>query len=263
MVTRSAGTASAVAVLLVLGGCGDDAPAVSPTATVTTSVDTTSSETSSSQASSAVFEEVEFSARDGEMRKGRLFGNGSSAIVLSHMGNPGNSQDDWVQMASEFAERGYQVLTYDRRPELSDGWLDVLGAVAYVRDRGAELVVAGGASIGAMASMRAAEELEAGISGVIWLAGVLSNSGYLFEEADVSKVACPVLIISAEDDSYGADDDAKELHTWLPQTSELVMIDSFRHGTNIFDDGGSNASTLREAMVEFVERVVTAPLAPC
>jgi hypothetical protein len=41
----------------------------------------------------------------------------------------------------------------------------------------------------------------------------------------------------------------------LAPTSELLFIDSDRHGTDILTEGGPNARTLNRAMLAFVEGV--------
>jgi hypothetical protein len=93
------------------------------------------------------------------------------------MGRPRDSQDDWVSFAGELAKNGYQALTYERGA-FGDAWQDVHGAADYLRDNGAETVIAAGASLGAMASLYAAERPRSGLNGVIRLAGVLQNRSY-------------------------------------------------------------------------------------
>ncbi|WP_026928942.1 alpha/beta hydrolase [Glycomyces tenuis] len=210
------------------------------------------------------YTEVEFTAADGEQRSGRLFGSGETAVVLSHMGRAGDGQDDWLAFAEDLAEGGFQVLTYEGRGALSEAWNDVAGAVDHLREGGAEKVVAAGASIGAMASLHATVHSETEVNGVLWLAGVLNNSGYAFAEADVSGIACPVLIASGEDDSYGAGDDAAKLHEWTAGVSELVLVDSNRHGTDILiEEEAAVAEELHGAMTDFLGRVAEEPAAVC
>jgi pimeloyl-ACP methyl ester carboxylesterase len=236
--------AAAFAVLLASAACsGDDRPGETPAATASESTP------------EASFTDVEFTAADGEQRPARLFGSGDVAVVLSHMGDTRSSQEDWAPFAQQLAEAGYRVLTYDNRSELSESWNDVLGAVAHLRNDGAETVVVGGASIGAMASLRAAIEPESEINAVLWLAGVLNQSGYEFTEADVADLACPMLIASGSQDSYGAAEDAALLHEWTPDVSELLIVDSIRHGTDILaEDEPAVADELRQAMTDFLDR---------
>lgn len=235
--------AAAFAVLLASAACsGDDRPGETPSVPAGESTQ------------DASFTEVEFTAADGEQRPARVFGSGAAAVVLSHMGSAGSGQEDWAPFAQQLAEAGFQVLTYDNRADLSASWNDVLGAVDHLRNEGAETVIVGGASIGAMASLRAAIEPDAEINAVLWLAGVLNESGYAFTEADVSGLACPMLIASGSEDSYGAAEDAALLHEWTPDVSELLIVDSIRHGTDILaEDEPAVADELRQAMTDFLD----------
>jgi pimeloyl-ACP methyl ester carboxylesterase len=213
---------------------------------------------------------VRFEAIDGVELDGRLFGSGRTGIVLSHMGNPGDSQADWYGVAEVLAERGYVVLTYDRRgvcPGGIDGcssgndnygnaWKDVVGAIRLLTRRGAAEVLVGGASIGAMASLYAAEQPGVEVAGVIWVAGLDFASGYLFERADVRRVAVPTLFISATRDPFGAAESARRLHRWAISPTSLVLLRSREHGTDMLGDRADPevGDTLTRSIVQFVDR---------
>jgi len=106
------------------------------------------------------------------------------------MGRGGDNQADWFPLAAALASDGYTVLTFDRRGVCVDGiagcsegnpgyelaWRDVVGAVSFLEGRGFRRIFIGGASIGAMASLRAAEKLGDRVSGVIWVAGLRDAS---------------------------------------------------------------------------------------
>jgi pimeloyl-ACP methyl ester carboxylesterase len=179
------------------------------------------------------------------------------------MGRPGDSQDDWVAFAEQLADQGYRALTYERRVSLGEVWQDVLGAAEYLRANGAETVIVAGASIGAMASLYAAERPDSNLNGVIWLAGVLQNRGYYFQRTDVSKIACPLLFISGDHDIYGAADAARQLHKWATAPSELLIVHSPRHGTDILADGGPTAGKLTHAMLRFIQQVANGSDSTC
>jgi dienelactone hydrolase len=213
--------------------------------------------------SPAEYERVHFAAIDGRPVSGRLFGQGRVAVILSHMGRADDSQNDWAAFAGELANRGFQALTYQRRPTYGGIWKDVLGAARFLRRHGAMRIIVGGASIGAMASLRAAEEPTAALNGVIWLAGVLLGSGYYFRRGNVATVACPLLIISGDADTYGAGTDARRLHQWVTAPKQLLILDSFRHGTDIFQERGTNSRELTQAMLRFVEQVARTPAQQC
>lgn len=250
---RREAVGGAVVLALALAACaGSEVSGTSPTSTADASTSQPTVTNAPSALPSGEYQQIDFPSRNGSPKSGRLFGTGQVAVVLSHMGRPRDDQDDWASFAAELADGGYQVLTYDH--ENSEVWQDVLGAVDYLRDSGADTVIVGGASIGAMASLRAAEESGTDVDGIIWLAGVLHNSGYDFYQDDVAQVACPMLVISADRDSLGAADDARQLDGWSAD-SELHIIPSMSHGTDILADGGPAADQLEQAMLAFVDRI--------
>jgi hypothetical protein len=114
-----------VVLLLVLTGCTPGAPAAGPTPT-----------TSSPLA---------FVAEDGVLLQGKVYGAGSTAVVMSNMGD--NDPTLWEEFAPALAGEGYLVLTYSFRypprtrtftEAMARGTVpDLLGAVAYVRGLGA------------------------------------------------------------------------------------------------------------------------------
>jgi pimeloyl-ACP methyl ester carboxylesterase len=214
--------------------------------------------------STASYTKVRFTAEDGVRRSGRLFGDGDVGVVLSHMGRPEDGQGDWLPFAEQLANNGFRVLTYRGRDSLSESWRDVLGAVDRLRADGAKTVIAAGASIGAMASLNAAIQADSRINAVVWLAGVLSDSGYDFQRRDVSGLACPILIASGDRDSYGAYIDARRLHRWTANASELHLVDSDLHGTDILTaDDRDVAGELRRLMIGFMEAVADRTPAAC
>ncbi|RIQ21885.1 alpha/beta hydrolase [Jiangella rhizosphaerae] len=248
----------AVAVLLLalaLTGCaggdsagGDGSPSAAPVSTTPT----------------GPFREIEFTGGDDQPRQGRLFGPDDApvGVVLSHMGSNGDSQDDWMATAEALAERGHRVVTYQRLRPRFQVWQDVVGAVRYLRDHGAERVVVAGASLGAMASLHVALEPSPPTDAVVWVAGVLDSDGMDFEQATVAGLSCPALLITGDGDSYGATEDTRQLHAWLPG-SELLVLPTPRHGTDILADGGAPAEQLQTAILDFVDAVATGPASPC
>jgi pimeloyl-ACP methyl ester carboxylesterase len=213
---------------------------------------------------------LRFEAIDGVGLEGRLFGSGRTGVVLSYMGNPGDSQADWYGVAEVLAERGYTVLTYDRRgvcPGGIDGcssgndtywdaWQDVLGAVRFLTRKGVGEVFVGGASIGAMASLYAAEQPGVEVAGVIWVAGLAFASGYLFQRKDVRRVAVPTLFVSATRDPYAAAESARRLHRWANPPTSLVLLRSDEHGTDMLSDPADAevADALTRSIIRFVDR---------
>ena len=214
---------------------------------------------------------VSFRAADGVQLNGRLFGNGDVGIVLSHMGDPENNQADWFSFAQTLASGGFLVLTYDRRgvcpggsagcsegnDYAADAWKDVIGAVGFLKGKGAARVIAIGASIGAMESLRAAEEPDSRIDGLVWIAGVLSNGGYEFHQAEVARLSVPTLVISGAGDPIGAFVDAGILYRWLTGPKQLFLPESHRHGTDMFkaETDPAVVDSLRQTILSWLESI--------
>ena len=250
-----------------LAGCGDgsaDESAATPSARP--SVDDPALERVVELADES--EVVELTASDGVRLSGREFGSGSTTVVLSHMGSTGSSQEDWFPLAVRLAEDGYRVLTYNRRgvcsiafDECSEGpgrfdqnHLDVAGAAAYARETGAERVVLGGASIGAMASLQAVVDGLVEPEALVWLAGILDGE-YVFDQDDVRRLGpVPSLLVSTRDDSFGAGPDARRLRGWMGDSAELLLLPGGEHGTELIDSDASAAAgeLVTEAVVEFL-----------
>lgn len=242
-----------IAAAAACNGSGASSRTAGPTTTAPASSSIRPSQSASAQATEVMYREVEFTSRDGTLRSGHLYGEGSVAIVLSHMGRQRDRQEDWDGAARHLADRGYQVLTYTRQAAFGESWQEVLDAADYLRQQGgAERVVAGGASIGAMASLFAAEQPESQLVGVIWLAGVLHGSRYDFQEADVSQIACPMLMMSGAKDGYGGRNAAEQLYAWATAPKELLIVESGLHGTDILLEGGPQAAQLEEAIDGFL-----------
>ena len=132
---------------------------------------------------------VTFESRDGVTLEGRLFGDGSTGVVLSHM-QPAD-QRSWFAFANRLADQGYLVLTYDFRGYCPGGeggcsqgelqipaiWQDVLGAMDFIRSQGATTVALVGASMGGTASLVAAGQEGTDVAVVITLSAPIVDRG--------------------------------------------------------------------------------------
>ena len=234
-----------------ISASADASVAASPSATSTPGA---------SEAATHPYREITLELPNGDSREGRDYGDGEVGIVLTHMGGATDTQDDWTALAEELVAEGYRVVTFNHNA--SGVWVQVLAATNYLREQGATTIVVGGASLGAMASLRAAQEPGSGLHGVIWIAGVQLGSGYAFQEEDVGAVACPILFASATEDEHGAAEDAERLSGWAP-SADLLLVESDLHGTDILLEGGPAADQLRAAILDFLDRVTASPDATC
>jgi predicted alpha/beta-hydrolase family hydrolase len=261
---------------LVAGACGasGEEPAATSTGATATAESTPASPAEAAEVSSfptfsseeliAMSEPVRVRAAEGVRIAGRLFGAGDVGVVLSHMGDGDQSQ--WLEFAGQLAEEGYLVLTFDRRGSCpggelgcstgtddGDGWKDLAFLVDELRAAGAEHVVVGGASLGAMESLYALSQgLDA--DGLIWVAGIDLYNGVPVSE-QVGDVRVPKLFISGDADEEPADL-LEVFEADAPPPIEVVTLDTGEHGTDILAYAPvAVADEFRESVVGFLETI--------
>lgn len=188
---------------------------------------------------------VTFESRDGVRLEGRLFGHGSTAVVLSHM-RPAD-QRSWFAFASRLADQGYLVLTYDFRGycpggdggcsqgelQISAIWQDVLGAMDLVRSQGATTVALVGASMGGTASLVAAAQEGVDVAAVVTLSAPGSIEGLDADAALLQHVSANKLFIAGVGDAAAAAS-AEQFYEIAPPPKgppEIVPADD--HGTDL------------------------------
>jgi pimeloyl-ACP methyl ester carboxylesterase len=210
---------------------------------------------------------VTFPAGDGVRLAGRVFGPGSGrGVVLSHMGPEGFDQSAWWWMASLLADRGYSVLAFNFRGNCPGGIYgcsrgeanaldtvsDLRGAVAFLRSRGVESLVLGGASIGAMASLTEAGGGVPGLRGVVSLSGVELGGGFDIGPGVIRRIDVPTLFIAGRFDSEAAYA-ARRWGRAAAEPTETVIMETSAHGTDLFEDPRSSGHT-RRLILEFAAR---------
>jgi pimeloyl-ACP methyl ester carboxylesterase len=206
---------------------------------------------------------VAFAAADGVGLEGRLFGDGASAVVLSHM-RP-SDQTAWYRFANRLADAGYLVLTYDFRGYCPGGdggcsegerdvgamWQDVAGAVAFVRERGAADVSLVGASMGGTASLVAAAREGVDVRAVITLSAPASIEGLVADGPTLSTVTAGKLFIAGVGDAPAARD-AEDLYDLAPPPKRVEVVPADEHGTDLLT--GSQAEVVRRLIETYLEQ---------
>jgi pimeloyl-ACP methyl ester carboxylesterase len=192
---------------------------------------------------------VHFRSDDGAKLAGRLFGAGRTGVILSHMGPQGNDQSQWWRLAADLADEGYLVLTYNysgvcpRGPVLcSTGTTslaapapDLMGAIRFLGSRGADHLVLGGASMGAMASLKVAARPGVNVAAIVSLSGVrLPQTSYSLGQSTIRKIDEPKLFLAGKFD----DEAARAARRWLawagaPKAGRI--LDTGLHGTDMIN----------------------------
>ena len=189
-------------------------------------------------------EAITFASRDGVELQGRVFGRGTTAVVLSHM-LPAD-QRSWFDLAGRLAEEGYLVLTYDFRGycpggdggcsqgerDISAIWQDVLGAIDLVRERGADRVVLIGASMGGTASLVAAAQPGTDVDAVITLSAPSSIEGLVADGPLLQTISAGKLFVAGVGD-FAAAQAAQELYSISPPPKRVEIVPADDHGTDL------------------------------
>ena len=205
---------------------------------------------------------VTFTSSDGVELAGRLFGDGETALVLSHM-RPAD-QTSWFDFAQRLADQGYLVLTYNFRGYCPGGqagcsqgdqdiaaiWQDVLGAEDFVRSQGATNVALLGASMGGTASLVAAGQEGNEVEAVVTLSAPESIEGLAVDPEVLQQEQTHKLFIAGAFDAQAADS-AQHLYDISPPPKRVEIVPTDDHGTDL----------LNGARGEDVKRVIETYLA--
>ncbi|HEV2712632.1 MAG TPA: pectin acetylesterase-family hydrolase [Gaiellaceae bacterium] len=178
---------------------------------------------------------VRFAAADGARLVGVLLGAGPRVVVLAHQGGggaPGNLCA-WMPYARILRTAGYRVLVFDHRGFGSSPYvirrssrvdLDVIGAVKFVRSRGATQVILGGASLGGAAVVAAGAAIKPSVNGVFTV-----GATHTYESVDAlaaaRRLTAPVLFVAAARDDAGRfAEEAREMYEASPSSDKRVVI---------------------------------------
>ena len=211
---------------------------------------------------------VHFRSPDGAKLAGRLFGDGTTGVILSHMGPGGNDQSQWWVMAYMLARRGYRVLTYDYSgvcpggdagcskgvTSIQEPAPNLVGAIRFVRGLGATRVVVGGASMGAMASLKVAATPGADVAAVLSLSGVQLFSGpYALGRHVIGRIRAPKLFLAGEFDHEAADA-ARNWIKWSAPPKDGDILDTGLHGTDMINLASGQDADIPGIVIRRIER---------
>jgi pimeloyl-ACP methyl ester carboxylesterase len=184
---------------------------------------------------------VSFPTRDGGLIFADQYGSGQRGVVLAHGGR--FNKESWVEQARALEAAGFRVLAIDFRgygesrgpgqddPFTAPLYLDVLAAVTYLRQTGANTVSVVGASMGGSA---AAEAVAAALPNQIDRLVLLGSDAGNAPENLVGRK----LFITARDDTtaHGVPRlvRIRQHYDQAPRPKELVVLDGAAHAQFIF-----------------------------
>jgi dienelactone hydrolase len=205
---------------------------------------------------------VTFTTTDGVILHGTFYGRGTTAVILSEMG--AQQEDTWAGFAQSIAAQGYLAFTYDFRywvtktrvdAALRDKAADDLrAAIAFVRAQGADRVVLVGASLGALATIKVADEVDP--TAVVILSAPMRLIEGLpsleVKAADIEAIQAPKLFIAAERDQQGFTADIQKMFEAASDPKSLQLYSGTAHGTDLFS--AEHAADLTQRLIDFIEQ---------
>jgi pimeloyl-ACP methyl ester carboxylesterase len=183
---------------------------------------------------------VQFTAQDGGVIHGDLYGSGPRGVVLAHGGR--FNKGSWTSQARALAQAGFSVLAFDFRgygeskgPGHQDIFtaplhLDVLAAVQYLRETGATTVSAVGGSLGGGAAASAVASAPGRIERLVLLGAT--------PDVLPETLTLPKLYIMARDDTSGDGPRLPALQAHVaraPEPKELIVLDGSAHAQFLFE----------------------------
>jgi pimeloyl-ACP methyl ester carboxylesterase len=202
---------------------------------------------------------VSFPTTDGGVVYAEDSGDGGHAVVLAHGGR--FTKESWREQARALVAAGLRTLAIDFRgrgrsrggpgAEADDDQthLDVLAAVAYLRDSGAERISLVGASFGGWAVARASAELPAGeIDAVV----LLAHSPVEHPE----RIGGRKLFVLARDDWSGSGTPRlpaiRDQYERAPEPKRMVLLEGSAHAQHVFatEQGPRLLEEIRDFLLE-------------
>jgi dipeptidyl aminopeptidase/acylaminoacyl peptidase len=254
---------------LLLAACGGapgtttPAPASAPTSAVVAPaanaiVPTLIAPVAATRVAPAEPRAVTFTTNDGVTLKGTLYGAGPTAVILSNMGD--NDPGPWEAFAPQLANRGYTVLTYRFRYPTNTANIDsstvnhtlddLRAAIAFMREQGATTLVLAGASLGGMATAKAAASEK--LAAIVIMASPvdLPDFGFRVEERELQAITAPKLFIGSEDDRNVPLAETKRMYDLSPDPKTLHTYPGSAHGVRLFKT--EHSADLTQQLLAFI-----------
>ena len=197
-------------------------------------------------------DDVEFSATDGTMLRGRHYGSGDVTVVLAHMIS--SDQESWAEFAGTLNAEGYAAFSFNFRgfrPSQGDKDIDQIdkdleGALEYLEGQGVAQFVIIGASMGGTVALKVAAHRN--ILGVVALSPPSEIQGLSTAE-DIALVTAAKLFFASEDDR-SAQQSAGELYAASKAPRLFESFIGGEHGTDLLY--GDHAQGVQDRIFEFL-----------
>ena len=190
---------------------------------------------------------ISFRTHDGGLIFGNLYGTGERGVVLAHGGR--FNKESWEPQARMLQTAGFRILAIDfrgygqsRSPGQADAlsaplYLDVLGAVRYLRRTGSKTISVVGASMGGGAGADAMIAAHPGEIGRLVVLGGAAGNG------PPEKIKGRKLFIVAREDASATGPRLPEIqkqYEKIPDPKRLILLDGSAHAQFLFQTEQGN-----------------------
>ncbi len=188
--------------------------------------------------------------------RAKRFGTGTTAVILSNMGD--NDPQAWEKFAPVLAGQGVTVYTYKfrhdnfRRETVADTIIDLIAVAGHARKQGATKVILIGASLGGMASIKAAAPVGANAIVVIASPWDIPPFEYAVTTQELA-VKCPKLFVTGESDPTVPLASTRRLFDAAAEPKQWQSYPDTAHGVQML--AGANGDALRKRLSDFVGSV--------
>lgn len=189
---------------------------------------------------------------------GTLYGGGRLAVIFSNMGD--QRQASWAPVAREMAAAGYLGLTYDfrywvngRMDAAQIGFIadDLRAAAGFAWAQGADTIVLIGASLGGMATAKAAADTGAAAAAILAAPMQAPGVDVAVTAEELQAFSGPKLFITSEFDDTVAAAELEAMYAVAGEPKELyVYAGATAHGTHLL--GTEHADDLTARLMAFV-----------
>lgn len=203
-------------------------------------------------------EQVTFVTADDISLTGTLYGSGTTALILSPMGD--NEPAPWDQVAPLFTEQGYLVLTYQfRYPTRTNAFTaamanqtvdDLRAAVTFVQERGAKELVLIGASLGGMATAKVSATVQPVAMIVLSAPADLPEYEFQVTASELAALTMLKLFIASQDDTIVPLTATQQIFALTAEPKEFQRYDSTAHGLQLLTT--AHAADLRQRLLDFI-----------
>lgn len=180
-----------------------------------------------------------------------VIGTGPRVVILSDQSD--ESLCSWLPFSARLAALGYRIVLWDYGGNPPADELAVV--VRSLRAAGATRLVLMGASEGAKAALIVAAQVTPAVQGVVALSAESILRPDLVVLNFVEHVSCPLLLVSADQDPYGAAQSGQQFLAAAPsQAKRLLLVPGADHGTSLL--AGRSGVVALPVILSFVRRAL-------